>query len=131
MRAVWMGMGLAVALMGCAAAQEADVAPEAETYSGLFRQGFEQSAFYPDAGGGPWWLTYDGDLWSRIEPFATGTGRGVAVVARMEVEGAASPTTQYEYLGGYTHELIVTGIVSVEAASEAEFQAAAEAARSD
>ena len=125
MRAGLMATWVAVALVGCVSAQEVDVGQEAETFSGLFRQGFEQSDFYPDAGGGPWWFTDEGDLWSQIEPFASGTGRGVAVVVRMEVEGQVSAKGRHGHLGAYDRELIATRIVSLAAASEAEFEAAA------
>ncbi len=98
---------------------------DTQIHSGLFRQGFEQSVFYPDTGAGPWWFTYDGDLWSQIEAFATGTGRGVAVVVRLEVEGVLSAPGEYGHLGSYDRELITSRIISIEPASQDEFEAAA------
>lgn len=100
----------------------------AETYSGLFRQGFEQSDFYPDGGGGPWWVSYGEDFGTRIAPFASGTGRGVAIVVRIEVEGEVSPPGDYGFIRAYEHELVVSRLVSVEAASQEAFEAAARAA---
>lgn len=112
--------------LGCAAPK--DGGASAQTYSGLYRQGFEQSDFFPDTGGGPWWFTYEGDLWSQIEPFARGQGRGVAAVVRLEVEGEVSAPGRYGHVGAYERELIASRIVSVTGASEAEFETAAEAA---
>lgn len=122
----WIAAAAASSVLLAACASGSEV--EADTISGLYRQGFEQSDFYPDAGGGPWWFTYDGDLWSQIEPFARGQGRGVAAVVRLEVVGEISGPGRYGHLGAYERELIASQIVSVEAASEAEFEAAAEAA---
>jgi hypothetical protein len=77
------------------------------------------------------------DDW-QSPPFAAGLvdhelgtvlmGRGVEVVVRMEVEGEVSGPGEYGHLGVYDRELIATRIISVEAASEEAFQAAAEAA---
>lgn len=127
-----MRSGIAMAAMvlaaGCVGGSGPESAPGEATVSGLYRQGFEQSDFYPDAGGGPWWFTYDGDLWSQIEPFMRGQGRGLAAVVRLEVVGEISGPGGFGHLGAYERELIASQIVSVEAASEAEFAAAAEAA---
>lgn len=122
--------GLAAAILALSTGCVSDGAggAGAQVHAGLFRQGFEQSDFYPDAGGGPWWLTHDGDLWSQISAHASGSGRGMAVVVRLEVEGEVSPPGRHGHVGAYERELVVSRVVSVEAASEAAFEAAAKAA---
>lgn len=121
-----LAAAIAVLAVGGCAGHVSDVEPEAPaSISGLYRQGFEQSDFYPAKGGGPWWLTYDGDLWSKLEPFVQGSGRGLAAVVRFEVIGEVSEPGRFGHLGAYERELVVERIVSVTGASEAEFEAAA------
>ena len=130
--AVIAGAVLATLAAGCSNLTAGQDDAKLERYSGLFRQGFEQSDFYPDDGGGPWWLSYDGDFWTRIEPFNEGAGRGNHVLVRIEVAGELSPVGRHGHLGAYQRELTVERLLSVEAASDAEFEAAAAvAARRD
>lgn len=118
--------GLAVVLLaGC---QNAPGGEDETSYSGLYRQGFEQSDFYPDSRDGPWWFAWEGDVWEQIEPFMTGEGRGVSAVVRMTVAGQLSDEGRYGHLGAYKRELIATRIISIEPSSEEAFAAAAEQA---
>jgi len=119
---------LATLATGCATSPASEGGAQFERYSGFYRQGFEQSDFYPGDGGGPWWLSYDGDFWSRIEPFGKGAGRGNYVLVRIEVAGELSAVGDYGHLGAYQRELRVERLLSVDAASDAEFEAAAAAA---
>lgn len=113
---------------GCSTSPASQSGVQLEQYSGLYRQGFEQSDFYPDDGGGPWWLAYDGDFWSRIEAFGEGAGRGNHVLVRIAVTGQLSAIGRHGHLGVYERELNVERLLKVEVASDAEFEAAAAAA---
>lgn len=103
-----------------------------KTYSGLFRQGFEQADFYPDTGGGPWWVTWETEgIAEKFGEFWTGDGRGRSGVMRVTVAGELSAEGQHGHLGAYKRELKVTEIKDIKAATEEEFSAAAKKANPD
>lgn len=117
---------LAAALLALSAA--ACTTPAA-TYTGLFRQGFEQADFYPDAGGGPWWITWEAEeVGARFGEFWTGDGRARSGVMRMTVAGELSAEGRHGHLGAYKRELKVTEIREIAASTEEAFAEAAKKA---
>ena len=114
---------LAMPLAGCAEPMPPNsVAPSA--YAGYYRQGFEQSDFYPTSGGGPYWLTAEGDVWSRLQDYYNpAPGRGGGITVRLVVEGRLETGTGFGHLGAYPGALTVDRILDIEAMDPDEIDA--------
>lgn len=98
-------------------------------FTGVYRQGFEQSDFYPDSGGGPWWLTAEEAAWTAIQAFKPQTGsRGDAAIVRIVAEGELRGPFDIQIRAPFANSIHITRLVSVEPVSDAVFQAAAQAA---
>jgi len=115
---------------GCLAWRKAS-APVTAEYSGVYRQGFEQSDFYSDDGRGPWWLEAEGADWERIRSLMVERGgRGSFVAARLRVRGHLAPFDDHGVLVGRRDtRLVVEEILAIEAIADEEFQARASAAQ--
>jgi hypothetical protein len=94
-------------LAACASAS----ANGAQRYSGVWDWHFETSAFTPDGGEGPYWLSGDGAVWDRLNAPFNETGAGPWGRAHLIVEGTLSPPGRYGHLGAYTRELRVTRVI--------------------
>lgn len=84
------------------------------SYKGVYRAGFETSAFWPDVGGdGPWWVEGEAKAMAELQgAVAKSNGGmpwgGVAV----ELEGALSAPGAYGHLGAYQKKLTVKRVKS-------------------
>lgn len=100
-------------------------------YSGIYRQGFEQSDFYTDDGQGPWWLEAEGEDWDQIQSFLVSRpGRGSYVTVRLTVRGSIAPFDGRGVTSSANDtRIIVEDILSIEQISDEAFQAAARGMR--
>jgi hypothetical protein len=125
-----MGSIARIALLAVGLLVVAACASGPRSWTGIYRQGFEQSHFYPDTGGGPWWVTWDGDvLGDRLEPFRTGEGRGRVALVRLTVTGELSRDDLPNFLGPFGAGVKVTEATGFSQATEADFTAAVTAGR--
>ena len=83
-----------------------------QRFSGTFDLHFETSSFHPDGGGGPYWVSFEGDTLERIAgPLDQSDDRGTWGQFHIVVEGNLSPEGHYGHLGGYRRELRVTRVI--------------------
>lgn len=120
-RTVKQGLGLTASLglflTACA------VNAASETYSGYYRQGFEQSVFYTDDGEGPYWLDGTEAVFGELQEYLIRkNGRGSYIAVRMSVAGDLTSDGGYGHIGRYTSRLYVTEILSIEPISSEEFE---------
>lgn len=97
-----------------------------EVYSGVYRRGFEQSAFYTDDGRGPFWLEANEAVTEAILAFGTeGTGRGAFVALRMRVVATLEPfdPALTPIVGPHEGRLVVSELLAAEPISDEAFQA--------
>lgn len=98
-------------------------ADKAGYLEGYYRYGFEQSAYYPVGGGGPYWLEAEGEVWEQLHSYyVDAPGRGGGMTLRLAVEGELEADDSFSHLGAYEKRLTVTSILYVEAMSAEEFQ---------
>lgn len=96
----------------------------ADSYSGYYRQGFEQSDFYTHDGQGPWWVDAGEPEWEQFMAHVVpASGRGSAATLRMTVEGQLTAGGGFGHLGQYDKRLFVTRIVDIEPVSAEHYQA--------
>ncbi len=113
------GVASILAAAGCT---EEDAAG---SYSGYYRQGFEQSDFYTLDGHGPWWVDAGESEWAEfMAHMVPAPGRGSAVTVRMKVEGQLQTGGGFGHIGRYDKRLFVTRIVDIEPVSAEQYQAA-------
>lgn len=99
-------------LLGLALASCAGSAPAGERrFSGTFDFHFETASFAPDNGGGPYWLSAEGETWNQITAPLTEAGVGPWGRVHIVVEGRLSPEGHYGHLGAYSRELRVTRVI--------------------
>lgn len=99
-------------LLGLALASCAGSAPAGErAFSGTFDWHFETASFTPDSGGGPYWLSAEGEIWTQITAPLTEAGQGPWGRVHIVVEGRLSAAGQYGHLGAYPNELQVTRVI--------------------
>lgn len=101
--------------------------PEAAggVYSGVYRRGFEQSAFYTDDDRGPFWLEADGAALERIRAFETGgDGRGASVTVRLRVVATLHPFDPglMPIVGPHEARMVVSEVLTIEPISGEAFQ---------
>ncbi|MCW5716872.1 MAG: hypothetical protein KIS68_03460 [Bauldia sp.] len=97
-----------------------------EVYSGIYRRGFEQSAFYTDDGRGPFWLEADEAATAQFLAFETeGESRGASVTLRMRVVATLQPfdPTLTPIVGPHEARLVVSELLAIEPISDEAFQA--------
>lgn len=97
--------------------------PPVETFSGVYRSGFEASDFYPLEGGpGPWWLTATGERWDELQSYRVqGPGRGSSVTVALTVTGWRETGGEYGGHGAYEASIYVESIESIRAITPEEF----------
>jgi len=118
------GLCLSLLLLAGCRAETIDEYAALEVFAGYYRQAFEQSDFYPESGGGPYWLTADEPLWSEIQRYyVPGPGRRSAVTARVIVEGRLATGGGYGHLGAYQSELTAERLLEIEPIGTEEFDA--------
>lgn len=101
-------LGLAsLVLAACASPASA----RAQRFSGSYDWHFETSSFRPDGGGGPYWLSGEGDTLERITAALGHSGRGTWGQFHIVVEGRLSEEGRYGHMGGYRRELHVTRVI--------------------
>lgn len=102
-------------------------------YSGVYRQGFEQSDFYTDDGQGPWWLEAEGDDWDRIMSFRVPRpGRGSFVTVRLTVRGRVAPFDGWAGASSAQDtRIVVEDILAIERISDEAFHAAVSGRHAD
>jgi len=96
-----------------------------EVYSGVYRRGFEQSAFYTNDGRGPLWLEADEAITAQILAFETeGEGRGASVALRLRVVGTLEPfdAALVPIVGPHEARLVVSEVLAIEPISDDAFQ---------
>lgn len=82
-----------------------------QRFSGTFDWGFETSSLHPDRGGGPYWVSFEGDALERIAAPLGQTDRGTWGRFHLVVEGRLSPEGHYGHMGAYRRELHVTRVI--------------------
>ena len=97
-------------------------------HSGYLRQGFEQSDFYLDAGGGPWWVTVAENQQGMLDVMALGEGRGRSIVVHITAKGETRGPVDFGFRPRFENSLHISSIEHVTRASEEEFSAAADKA---
>jgi len=104
-----------------------------QEYSGVYRQGFEQSDFYTDDGRGPWWLQAEGEDWNRISSLMVNRGgRGSYVAARLIVLGRLEPFDDAGVLSSRIDtRIVVDEILSIATIPDEEFQTRAAQVRAN
>lgn len=97
--------------------------PPVETFSGVYRSGFEASDFYPLEGGtGPWWLTATGERWAELQSYLVRRpGRGSSVTVALTVTGWRETGGEYGGHGGYEGSIYIESIESIRAITPEEF----------
>lgn len=111
----------ALCLLGFAACTDES---DTGTYSGYYRQGFEQSDFYTRDGQGPWWVDAGEPEWEQFMAHVVpASGRGSAATLRMTVEGQLMAGGGFGHLGQYDKRLFVTRIVDIEPVSAEHYHA--------
>ncbi len=109
---------MAILSAGCAPQEGAQV------FDGYYRQGFEQSTFYPLDGQGPYWLEADGEVWEDLREFyVDGPGRGGGITVRLVVEGSLDTGGTYGHLGAYRARLTASRIIEIEQVTAENFDA--------
>ena len=96
-------------------------------YSGVYRQGFEQSDFYTDDGQGPWWLEAEGEEWDQLMSYLVPRpGRGSHVTVRLTLRGSTGPFDDHGVTSSaHDTRIVVEDILSIEAIPDDVFQATA------
>ncbi|WP_395648153.1 hypothetical protein [Terricaulis sp.] len=107
MRRVFLAGLLSLAIASCATPAPAQV----QRFSGTFDWHFETSSFRPDDGGGPYWLSADGDAFEQIAAPLGHADRGTWGRFHIVVEARLSPEGRYGHMGGYRRELHVTRVI--------------------
>jgi len=103
---------LAFPLMACTST------PTPDTYSGYYRQGFEQSDFYTSNGEGPIWLDGTEAVFTQLQDYLVPKqGRGSFITVKMTVEGQISEKGEFGHIGRYPKQLYATRIVKIESIS--------------
>jgi len=122
-RGIWFGLA-ACFLAGCALADSARNTAGSTTHSGYYQQGFERSDFYPEDGGGPYWLTAGEAASSRIqEYYVPAPGRGGGMTVRLVIEGKLDIGGGFGHVGAYSGELTAARILEIEPVIVDEFDA--------
>lgn len=108
-----------ILLNACAAPDHGSV-----TYSGFYRQAFEQSDFYTVDGKGPFWIDL-AESSDELDPyFVPKAGRASHTTVLISFRGEVSETPEFAYSGQYLSQLTVKEIVSVSALSEEKYEEA-------
>ncbi len=129
-RSVWVLNGAVAAVVlvigGCSEPSAAD--PSSGRFDGLYRQGFEQSAFYPDGGGGPYWMDYTEAVGPELQAHVQRKAgqRGSHITVRLAVEGTLESGGGFGHLGRYEGRLTATRVLTIEPIDDATFFARAE-----
>jgi len=106
----WLSICLALPLMACSST------PPPDTYSGYYRQGFEQSDFYTLDGEGPFWLNGAEAVFTQLQDYLVPKqGRSSFITVKMTVEGQVSKKGEFGHIGRYPKQLYATRIVAIEA----------------
>ncbi len=86
-----------------------------QRFDGLYRQAFEQSLFYPDSGGGPYWMDYSESVGLELHRhLRRKTGqRGSHITVRLTVEGSLESVGSFGHLGRYDMRLTATRLLSI------------------
>ncbi len=97
--------------------------PPVETFTGVYRSGFEASDFYPlEGGSGPWWLETTEDNWNELQAYLIqGPGRGSSVTVALTVTGWRETAGAYGSLDAYTTRIHVESIEAIRAITPEEF----------
>lgn len=97
--------------------------PPVETFTGVYRSGFEASDFYPlEGGSGPWWLTATGENWAELQSYLVRRpGRGSSVTVALTVTGWRETGGEYGGHGGYEASIYVESIEAIRAITAEEF----------
>lgn len=107
-----MGRAFLLTLAGLAlAACASPASARAQRFSGTYDWHFETSSFRPDGGGGPYWLSGEGDTLEQIAAPIGHTDRGTWGRFHIVVEGRLSAEGHYGHMGGYQRELRVTRVI--------------------
>lgn len=97
--------------------------PPIETFSGVYRSGFEASDFYPlEAGSGPWWLEATGENWAELQSYLVQRpGRGSSVTVVLTVTGWRDTGGEYGGHNAYETLIHVESIEAIRAITPEEF----------
>ncbi|GJL97989.1 MAG: hypothetical protein DHS20C06_18060 [Hyphobacterium sp.] len=97
--------------------------PPIETFTGVYKSGFEASHFYPLEGGtGPWWLEADGDRWETLQSYLVRRpGRGSTVTVMLGVTGWRDTDGGYGHLGVFDTSIYIESIETIRAITPEEF----------
>lgn len=97
--------------------------PPLETFSGVYRSGFEASDFYPlEGGSGPWWLEANGERWAELQSYLVQRpGRGSSVTVALTVTGWRETGGEYGGHGAYEASFYVETIEAIRAITPEEF----------
>lgn len=97
--------------------------PPIETFSGVYRSGFEASDFYPlEGGSGPWWLEANGERWAELQSYLVQRpGRGSSVTVALTVTGWRETGGEYGGHGAYEASFYVETIEAIRAITPEEF----------
>lgn len=125
MRACLLSVATAFFLIGCTS-PGSTFREASGVFSGVYRQGFEQSDFYTAAGAGPYWLDAEPEAWSRLMSYRNDApGRASAVIVRLTVEGELRPHHDDPLGRPYSGHLHVSRIIEIEAIPAERFDQAA------
>lgn len=120
---------LATGVIGMLAVSACASATPPDQYSGVFRQGFEQSDFYTNDGHGPFWLSY-GEPGADLTPFVVDKGgRGTHITVRIEFQGHPIPVPEFAHSDQYSGAIEVIKFLSIESIDDDVFWTKAAAAR--
>lgn len=95
-----------------------------DTFSGIYRSGFEASHFYAMDGRGPWWVEFEGDAGDSLHALVDPTSnRGDMVRVALQVSGWLSDdTAELNHLGNFENKLTITSVKSARALTAEEFE---------